>query len=302
MQAVLGWIMSSRWRAVIGVWLMGAIQWLSLLGGGLVALVALRQGPAEGAGVAFLAALGLIPFAIMLGAPPWVLPVAALSLWLPVLVMAWALLRTASLARSFQLAALFGAMVVLALHSGDDTARQVGREMIDQWLMPFLEGREQGVPDEAALDRLAMLVPGMMAAALTAALIISLILGRWWQAILYNPGGFRAEFHELRHGQFAVLTGGVVFILAAVTTTVPLLDNLALVAILVLMFQGLAVCHAFVHRRKLGGVWLVPVYGLLLPFTVPVMSVMAALAILDNVLDLRGRYAPAPQVSDGSDD
>lgn len=301
MKAVLGWIMDSRWRAAIGLWLMGVIQWLGLLGGGLVALVGLRQGPVEGLTVSLLAAAALLPFGLAIGAPAWMLPVGALSLWLPVLVMAWALSRTGSLARGFQLAGLFGAMLVVALHSGEDSALRVGRDLIDEWLMPLLESREGGVPDEAALDQLALMVPGMLAVAMTAALIVSLILGRWWQAILYNPGGFRAGFHELRHGQLAILAGGALFILAALTGQ-PLIENLALVAILVLMFQGLAVCHAFVHRRGMGSYWLAPVYVLLTVGTVPVMSLLAALAILDNVIDLRSRFAPAPGPGDGIDD
>jgi len=28
--------------------------------------------------------------------------------------------------------------------------------------------------------------------------VIALLLARWWQALLYNPGGFREEFHRLR--------------------------------------------------------------------------------------------------------
>lgn len=293
--------MSSRWRAVITVWLMGAIQWTSLLGGGLVALVGLRQGPLEGATVTLLAAAALAPFGLALGAPAWVLPASVLSLWLPVLVMAWALGRTGSLPRAFQLAGIFGAVLVLALHGGEGGAREMGRTLIDQWLMPMLESRPDGVPDEAALDRLALMVPGLVAAVMSAALIASLILGRWWQAILYNPGGFQAAFHEFRHGQVAVLVGGGVFILAAVTDQA-LIRNLALVAILVLMFQGLAICHAFVHRRGLVAYWLAPLYGLLLVGAIPVMTLLTALAILDNVMDLRRRFAPAPEPGNGIDD
>jgi len=301
MQAVLAWIMSSRWRAAISVWLMGAAQWLSLLGGGLVALVGLRQGVREGLGVALIAAAGLIPFSLMLGAPAWQMPVAALSLWLPVVVMAWALNRTGSLPRACQLAGVFAIGLVLVLHTAEDEVIRLGRAMIDQWLMPLFEERPEGPPSSEALDQMALRLPGMLATAVSLALILSLFLGRWWQAILYNPGGFRADFHEFRHGQAAILSGGALFILSAVSN-IAVLDNIALVAIMVMMFQGLAVCHAMAHRRGLSGFWLLPVYALLLMFSVAAMSVLAALAILDNVIDFRARFAPAKRPPDGSDD
>ena len=302
MQAVLSWIMSSRWRAAIVVWLTGAIQWLSLLGGGLVALVGLRQGPAEGLAVALLASAGLVPFALFVGMPPIVMAGTALSLWLPVLVMSWNLRRTQSLSGSLQLAGLFGMMVVLAFFASPEAGGEISRRLVDQVLVPLFEAsRDGGVPGERELDAMARLVPGVLATALTAALIVSLILGRWWQAILYNPGGFRADFHELRHGQVAVLAGGALFVLAALTT-IGIIDSLALVAILLLMFQGLAVCHALVHRRGMSGFWLAPVYLMLVLMSLPAMSLLAALAILDNVIDFRGRFAPATGQENSAND
>ena len=43
--------------------------------------------------------------------------------------------------------------------------------------------------------------------------VLSLLLARWWQALLYNPGGFQAEFHQLRLSvrQAAVLVAAVAF-------------------------------------------------------------------------------------------
>jgi len=301
MQAVLNWVMSSRWRATLGVWLMGALQWLNLFGGGLVALVGLRQGAREGLTVAILAALGLVPLALLLGLSPWHLPAAALSIWLPVVVMAWALRRTGSLARACQLAGVFGLGLVLVLHTAEEDMIRLGRELIDQWLLPMYAERPEGPPSSEQLDQMALRLPGFFAAAVSLALILSLFLGRWWQAILYNPGGFRADFHEFRHGQAVVLLGGLLFILSALTQ-MALLDNLALVAILVLMFQGLAVCHALVYRRGMNALWLLPLYLLLVVAWVAMISVLAALAILDNVFDLRARYAPNPPAQDGSED
>ncbi|MEZ5581549.1 MAG: hypothetical protein R3F37_01040 [Candidatus Competibacteraceae bacterium] len=48
------------------------------------------------------------------------------------------------------------------------------------------------------LDYLAPMVVGLIFANGLASLLCGLLLGRWWQALLFNPGGFSREFHELR--------------------------------------------------------------------------------------------------------
>ncbi|EEF23190.1 conserved hypothetical protein, partial [Ricinus communis] len=41
-------------------------------------------------------------------------------------------------------------------------------------------------------------VSGLLGFGAVASTTAALLLARWWQAMLYNPGGFRGEFHQLR--------------------------------------------------------------------------------------------------------
>src|SRR5690625_6353500 len=43
-----------------------------------------------------------------------------------------------------------------------------------------------------------VLVTGLLANVTSFTGVLGLMLGRWWQALLYNPGGFKQEFNGLR--------------------------------------------------------------------------------------------------------
>lgn len=293
--------MSSRWHAALFTLLTGMVNGLSVLGAGMVALAGLRQGPQEGLLVALIAAAGLAVIAAALGAPPGLLAASALAIWLPVLFAAWVLRRTGSQARAIQSAGAFGAGAVLAFFFGTDNPAEIGREFVDETLAPMAERLGDGEsPDPELLEAWATMMPGMLGAALSLAVLAGLLLGRWWQAVLYNPGGFRAEFHELRHGLVPMLVMGAILVLASLTGQAWALA-LALIAMLLLLVQGLAVVHALVHRKSMGGLWLLPVYGLLVLLPLPAIASLAGIGIVDNVTDLRERFAPRPPGGPGSD-
>jgi hypothetical protein len=297
MRSVLTWIMATRWRAASAAFVTGGVQWLGPLSAGVVSLVGLRRGPAEGLLVVLVAVIPLAALGAFAGTGPTALAVPALALWLPMLALAEILRRTDSLALAFQAAGVLGWLIILAVFVGLDSPQELGREFLDRALVPWLERSGEAV-DPEALDRMALLVPGVIAAALSLTLAIGLILGRWWQAVLYNPGGFRADFHALRHGPAAAVAAGVIFILSALLAS-PVLENMALVAMLVMLFQGLAVCHALVHCRRMNGAWLVPVYGMLVLIPLPALAALAGIGIIDNVTDIRARLTPRQRDEDG---
>lgn len=116
--------------------------------------------------------------------------------------------------------------------------------------------------------------------------VICLVLGRWWQAMLYNPGGFKLEFHQLRLGVVpaAILVAGVVVCNVApqeFSSWVGLLG-------LPLLLGGLALVHYSVAFYQLGGHWLVIFYVVL--FTVsPLSLVLIGLGFLDSIMNIRSR-------------
>jgi len=50
--------------------------------------------------------------------------------------------------------------------------------------------------------------------------ICLLMLARWWQAVLYNPGGFQQEFHQFKLQPAIAMMLMVLFLAASAGVTV----------------------------------------------------------------------------------
>lgn len=117
--------------------------------------------------------------------------------------------------------------------------------------------------------------------------ILGLVLARSWQAQLYNPGGFREEFHQIRL-RLPVAMGLLAFTLVG-ATFVPFLLVLVPAATLPLLVAGLAMIHGLVGMRQLGSFWLVGFYILLIFVTQLAYPVIVLTACLDSLFDFRAR-------------
>jgi len=135
------------------------------------------------------------------------------------------------------------------------------------------------------LDSLRNVMTSFMGAVYMFLAIILLMLSRWMQAALYNPGGFQKEFHGLRvEQQVALLLVGLMM-LANFEILIP--QTWMLYLVLPLMFSGLALVHAVVAARKLSSLWLAVLYALIvLPL---IANMIVLLALLDSWYDFRTR-------------
>lgn len=271
--------------------LMPLLAPLAYVSAAAVGLVTLRLGLREaGKVVAGAVVATAVLGGLLLGNPA--LPLAfLLVLWLPSLVTAYSLRRTGDLARSLLLAALFGTMLVLGFHTavGDPTA----------WWRELLQPAMEQAPAEQqevllpVLDDIAGLMTGLIGAAVTLGVVLSLFLARWWQAMLYNPGGFRVEFHALRLGRTVAAATAMLLVLAGLAPAgLALLTDLLPLALLLQMLQGLALVHALVARSGAHVGWLVVLYVLLLlpMVTTPTALTLAVAGMVDNWMDFRARF------------
>lgn len=119
--------------------------------------------------------------------------------------------------------------------------------------------------------------------------ILGLVLARSWQAHLYNPGGFREEFHRIRL-PLTVAIGLLAFTLVGATVA-PFLLVVVPAATLPLLVAGLAMIHGLVGMRQLGSFWLVGFYILLIFVTQLAYPVIVLTACLDSLFDFRARAA-----------
>jgi hypothetical protein len=116
----------------------------------------------------------------------------------------------------------------------------------------------------------------------------SLVLGRYWQGLLYNPGGFGLEFRQLRLPPLIVLALiglGAVLLMAGTDYGVWLQ-----MAILPIVAAGLALVHGMATLKGWTRAPLVTMYMALFFLSGPTVVVLFLLATIDSWVDFRGRF------------
>lgn len=261
-----------------------AIPLLFWIGAAVVGLVILRLGLSQGLNVglwALLPALGWSWF----GNDP-----TALFVLVQVVVMVAVLRATTSWEKTL----LTGSG--LALATGvllPVFFPQLLKDLVDT-AVAFYQQYNPDVASELG-GRLESVVGRVMTASMAGTYLIIAVavalLAPNWQAKLYNPGGFRAEFHALRLSRpVAVLCVAVMFI-APVLDLNPVLVSWA--AGLPLLIAGLGMIHGIVGARQMSVQWLVLFYIALVLLSPSLMLLLLILAFVDSWLDFRGRIKPS---------
>ncbi len=266
---------------------------LSLVAAAVVALVTLRQGWREGLNTLLASSLaaGLLG-AIVLG--DFVSPAGyGLMLWLPAWAVALALRHTRDLGWTFELMVVLGLIGVASVYWISPDVAGFWYARIEQ---AFGSWRGQAGVDlaqwQAYLAAVARHMTGIVAAGIVSSLALSLLLARWWQALLYNPGGFRAEFLALRlHKPVAYLALGLVGVAMVLEAQArEAVVNLLLVLAVLYVVAGTAILHAIFAGRGYKAL-LFGLYGLML-FVPHVLPPVALVGLSDAWFDWRSRFVP----------
>ena len=282
MQALAEFIMRGRTQAC-AVALLGSF--FPFVSPATIGLVTLRKGSVEGLLVLLWAALPLIA-SYSLSEGPALLTLVSIASLIMMVVSANVLRLTASWQSTMLISMLVGGLTALGtgwLFStdvnllvdsiGDMLAEVAAKQEAEQ--EPFIPGRE--------------FILGLIALILAVSALMSLFVARWWQALLYNPGGFAEEFHGLRL-QPAVAG----FLLLAVIGATRLPNGYEFWAELVavpLLLAGLALVHHVVKFLQAGRQWLVFMYVGLIFFGSSVGVLLVGLGFADSIMNLRSRLA-----------
>nr|VFJ43997.1 MAG: Predicted membrane protein (DUF2232) [Candidatus Kentron sp. DK] len=297
MQAFLSRIMQTRFLAASVAAVSLVIPPFGFIGGGITGLAALRYGLTEGvlvAGTAMLLAGGISWFTLGTIVP---ITLFAIMTGLPVLLLATVLRITRSLATAITSAGFLGAMGIIGLHVVIDDPLAWWRDRLREMLIdqPLEQTSAVGADITEKLETLIDALAPMMAAlpaGMVLGALLTLLLARWWHAMLDNPGGFGEEFRILRLPQWLAVAAVVVAAAAIFSDrTMNVANEFLQIFIVLYLFQGLAVIHGVIARRGASGGWLVALYGfgLLIPIIVTNLVVLAGL--VDTWFDFRGRAA-----------
>jgi hypothetical protein len=116
---------------------------------------------------------------------------------------------------------------------------------------------------------------------------MSLLIARWWQSAVYNPGGFQEEFHGFTiSSKVAVILLAIFLIGRLIPEGYQLWADLALLPFLI---AGIALFHSTVKLFGLGGQWVAFLYVGLIFMGKPVTLVLVGLGLAESLIDLRSR-------------
>lgn len=247
-----------------------------------IALVTLRRGAGEGAWLLFWALLPAAIIAWQFGDSSYIVLFAG--------TLALALVLRGSVSLPLTLlgsvpVGLAGGLLVLLF--GDAYLEQVRESVIDPY-MTYLEQQLSRGGEAVTLPRpTASAIAGMIGAGSAVLTVLCLLLARYWQAALYNPGGFGEEFRSLRFSVPATLA--LVLLALVVSSVGAQWRTWAMIFMAPLTFAGLGLVHARAHARSwsTGGVALFYVAWALIGM---VQLLVIGLAIADSWLDLRRRW------------
>jgi len=283
-RALAEFIMRGRVQAAV-VALLGS--WFPLISPATVALVCLRRGATDGLQILVWA---LLPAAVALVAshlgPLMAMATVAglIAVYLAALLLrnsvSWAYAMMGLVALSTLAALLLAMMVPDPVQGLTEALGGVMEQMQTQ--APEAQAPTVALPSET-------FVVGLIAYVIALNGLMSLLLARWWQAVLYNPGGFQAEFHQLRltAPQSLVCMAAALYCLAQPSDY----HTWGSVFALPLVIVGVAIVHYTVKALKLGGHWLVMFYLAVLFFS-PVALALTVIAFVDTWVNIRGRIKP----------
>ena len=285
MRAIAEFIMRGRMQAtlvVVGCAALPLLFWLSAAAG---CLVLLRRGLSDAFGII---AWALLPalfwwyfgdpriFMVLVGSLGLAMVLRASESWVRVLLVSVAL----GLLYAVVLGAVFREPI----------------EAMSQELQKHLPAMLSGLYDQMSVEERARLgaliapvLNGLIAALLQVVSVLSLIIGRYWQALLYNPGGFGREFRAVR---LPLVPALVLLVCMLVGPNFgPHMAMLTPLCSVPLVFAGLALIHGLVAEKRLARFWLVGMYITLLVFMQLTYPLLVLLAIVDSLIDFRGRRA-----------
>lgn len=266
----------------------------SIVSSASVALVTLRRGGKEGMYVLLFACLAAAILSMFLKIGYQFALLYGLVLWTPVWLISIVLREGRNLGVAIEIAVVLGVAAVLGFYLYQSNPAQVWSGVLSVMTQPMLEARpDVAVADiKQSLQLFAHFMTGAIAAGSVYGLLFGLFLARWWQAALYNPGGFRAEFLAMK-GHMKLAAGTLLLLALAALSSGKLAEvswNVALVLFVLYTFIGTAVLHACFAVMK-GSRFMVPILYLTLVMIPHVMVIVAIVGLTDNWLNLRNKIS-----------
>jgi len=302
LQRFTNFVLRSRLHAVGTAFVLSLAPLFGASVGILVAtFITLRKGAFEGALVLCVTiAASLLNYALSsAAAQPQVVTVVIATI-IAINILTWLLALVLRRYENWNLvldvAILTGLVFVFVVHFVFPGIQNEWNTQLTAYLNKTASVFEQLAPDAAGQEEMqasmvASIKPyltGFVIASIVFNALFQLVLARWWQAIVFNPGGLRRELHQIRLSYVSASVFIAVLGLAYIGNAF----GLDMLPMMVVAFcaAGLSLIHRMLASNKTGWFWLLLVY-LGIMFVFPAGMVLVAIAgLLDSLFNLRLRF------------
>lgn len=291
MRALADYIMRGRLQAMLVALACSSIPLLGWLGLVVMALVTLRKGAQEGF---YILCVTLLPsFGLM-----WAGQISH-ALWYYVLlsnclvwVAATLLYHTHEWSMVLQLTAGLCVLLVLGIHLVYPDVTAIWLQLLSKAVAQLkanssLAGNLEPEQLQAIVGIGAKFATGIQISFMMLNSWFNLLLARWWQANLYNPGGLRKELLNLHLTKIATLILLVV-VLLVLTNNAGACDILPIL-LLPFFLAGLSLAHSTMILLKHKLLYIVALYAMLFFMLPQIFLLLVFLAWLDVWFNFRGR-------------
>ncbi len=290
------YIMRGRMEAIMVASFLSLLSLLlppvSIVSLATVALVTLRNGAREGGYVLICACLAAAILGLVL-IGNYQLPLFySLFLWLPVWVIAVVLREGRHLFLAIEIVIAIATLAILACYWYQPNLGDIWQAELHEWLEVLVSETNPDVPIEAVKKFLFVffhfILTGLIAQIYVFAVLAGLFLARAWQAILYNPGGFKKEYLGLR-GQKKLAIVGLIILAIAWSSSGVMAEigwNIMVLFFVLYVFLGVVALHCIfsvMKRKQL----LVPFLYISIILVPHAMIPAAIIGLADTWLNLR---------------
>lgn len=292
MLVIANYAMKGQMQALLAIAIFSALSVFlapfGILVGAIIALVTLRISVTEGFKALAWGVVSHLAISVMISGTYLPGLLAVIEYMLPVYLMAVVLRSTQSLALALQFAMILVGVTMVGFHLAVDNPAQWWITLFNEHVMPLLAASEIEY-DQDVINSLADMVTMLIGVFIIILWFSILVVARWWQSELYNPGGFKEDFYNLalpKSAAYMAIFLAVAGLFAGAQSG--LVYDLSGVIIAGLMFQGLAIAHKTVAVNDYSTGWLVGLYVLL--FILPqAMLILATIGLVDSFVDFRSR-------------
>lgn len=266
--------------AVVGV---PMVAWLGMI---IIGFITLRRGSVSGFLVLIWSAIPALALCL-LGRPDLFFEqilAGALVLW----IFAVILRHSESWSLVLECAAWLGIIAVLLAHVYFGDLYTFWANHLNAMLVQVNQTRSDPIVlTQKAVFYVTHLATGFAAAGVMINALFNLIIARWWQASLFNPGGFKQEFLNIRIHYRLMVALVICVILLALKFNL-LLDLLPAIGA-AFFISGLSLMHFQFSRLKRMWLWIIIFYVLLVFQFMVIASLLVILSVLDSLFDARKR-------------